>query len=292
MKDKVILITGSSTGLGKALAIKLAEQGAIVYASMRNLDKRTALESDSADVAAAINICQLDVQDTVSVNSCVERIIDEQGRIDVLINNAGAGFVRTTEQATEEDIQWVMELNFNGVVRCTKAVLPHMRTARQGHIVNISSVGGLVGQPFNEIYCAAKFAVEGYTESLASYVTPAFGINFTSVEPGGIQSEFANSALKQFQETGGMLDDEYMPWLQRYLGGAQARAATPEGAKVYQTSEQVADVVIANMVSDSPPIRVRTSEWSEEFTKLKTSADPDGKLSQAAMMDLLQELPA
>jgi NAD(P)-dependent dehydrogenase (short-subunit alcohol dehydrogenase family) len=82
-----------------------------------------------------------------------------------------------------------------------------------GHVLNISSVGGLVGQPFNEIYCAAKFAVEGYTEAMASYITPSFGINFTCVEPGGINTEFAPNVLKHVSKTGGMLEDEYLPIL-------------------------------------------------------------------------------
>ncbi|MEJ7528191.1 SDR family NAD(P)-dependent oxidoreductase, partial [Staphylococcus lugdunensis] len=85
-------------------------------------------------------------------------------------NNAGAGFVKTTELATDEEIMWQVNLNLMGVIRMTKAVLPTMRSQRDGRIINISSVGGLVGQPFNEIYCATKFGVEGYTESMASYV--------------------------------------------------------------------------------------------------------------------------
>jgi len=166
------------------------------------------------------------VQDSKSINQCVADIIAQDGKIDVLVNNAGAGFVRSTEQATEDEIQWVIDVNLTGVIRCTKAVLPHMRKARSGRVVNVSSVGGLVGQPFNELYCAAKFAVEGYTESLACYVQPNFNIQFTSIEPGGIATEFANNVLGQFASTGGMLEDEYKPILETYIGGAQKRAAS------------------------------------------------------------------
>ena len=143
---------------------------------MRDLGKQALL----ADAAAAKNldivIRQLDVEQTSSVEACIADMMATEGRIDVLVNNAGAGFVRSTEQATEDEIRRVMDVNFMGVVRCTKAVMPHMRAAASGHIVNISSVGGLVGQPFNEIYCAAKFAVEGYTEAMASYLEEGFGI--------------------------------------------------------------------------------------------------------------------
>lgn len=273
--SKVALITGTSSGLGISVAVKLAATGHKVYATMRNLEKRSKLLAAAQAASVSLELKQLDVQDKSSIQRCIDDVIEAEGSIDILINNAGAGFVRTTEQATEDEIRWVMDVNFMGVVRCTKAVLPHMRSARRGHIVNITSVGGLVGQPFNEFYCAAKFAVEGYTESLASYVQPNFNIHFTAVEPGGISSEFASSALKQFQSSGGMTDDEYRPILEKYIGGAGGRS---EG--LYQTPDQVADVVLDCLASSEPPIRVRTSEWAEGFCSLKTQADPTGRKQQ------------
>ena len=99
------------------------------------------------------------------------------------------------------------------------------RNQREGRIINISSVGGLVGQPFNEIYCATKFGVEGYTEAMASYVQPEFNIKFTLIEPGGIQSEFTNNVMAQLQSTGGLKDDEYKPILDSYLGGLKENMA-------------------------------------------------------------------
>jgi NAD(P)-dependent dehydrogenase (short-subunit alcohol dehydrogenase family) len=285
MTIKVALVTGSNSGLGASVCVKLAEQGYRVYASMRNLTKAQGLleiiESNGLDII----ICQLDVCHSESVNSCVTEILAAQGRIDVLVNNAGAGFIRSTEQASEEEIQWVMNLNFHGVVRCTKAVLPAMREARRGRIINISSIGGLVGQPFNEIYCAAKFAVEGYTESLASYLQPHFGIYFTAVEPAGIATEFANSAIKQMTNSGGVLDDPYQSLFNQYMVAARASATSIDGQGRYQTADQVADVVIECVVNPDPPIRIRSSEWAESFTKLKTQADPDGKKLQQKVID-------
>lgn len=268
---KVVVITGCSAGLGISIAVQAAQRGHIVYATMRTLDKSAKLEEAAKRANVALEILPLDVASSESVNACMEKIFAAQGRIDVLINNAGSGFVRSTEQASEEDIEWIMNVNFMGVVRTTKAVIAAMREARSGHIINISSVGGLVGQPFNEIYCASKFAVEGYTESLACYVQPTFGIKFTSVEPGGIRSEFANAALAHVQSTGGMLNDEYLPIIQKYIGGAQAR-----GESAYQSCDEVAEVVIQCMESENPPIRTRTSAWSNAFCELKTAADPDG----------------
>ncbi|WP_298259114.1 SDR family oxidoreductase [uncultured Litoreibacter sp.] len=278
--SKVILITGTSTGLGVSIAVQAAQAGHEVYATMRNLDKRATLDAAADAAGVTLNVLPLDVQDSATINAAVEEVIAKSGRIDVLINNAGAGFVRSTEQATEEDIQWVMDVNYMGVVRCTKAVMPHMRKQRSGHVLTVSSVGGLVGQPFNEIYCGAKFGVEGYMESMASYITPSFGIHFCVVEPGGIQSEFAASVLKQVEQSGGMLDDEYLPILQKYIGGAQSR----QNEGIYQTSDEVAAVVMECVNSDTPPIRKRTSDWAEAFCGLKTDLDPDGQKLQAQVV--------
>ena len=274
--SKITLITGTSTGLGIAIAVQAAQAGHTVYATMRDTAKRDLLDAAAAEAGVAIEVLQLDVQDAGSVGRAVQTVIERHGRIDVLINNAGMGYVRSLEQADEADIQKILDINYMGVVRCTKAVMPHMRQARAGHVINISSVGGLVGQPFNEIYCGAKFAVEGLTESMASYITPSFGIHFTAVEPGGIASEFANTVLTQITETGGMLKDEYLPILQKYVSGSQNRRDTG----IYQTADEVAAVVLQVMQAQTPPLRIRTSDWSEAFTKLKTGLDPDGLKQQ------------
>lgn len=282
--SKVVVITGCSAGLGISIAVQAAQQGHVVYATMRNLEKSAWLKEAAAAANVTLETLAMDVANSDSVNACVKQIYAEQERIDVLVNNAGSGFVRSTEQASEEDIEWIMNVNFMGVVRTTKAVIGAMREARSGHIINISSVGGLVGQPFNEIYCASKFAVEGYTESLACYVQPTFGVKFTCVEPGGIRSEFATAAFAHVQSTGGMLEDEYLPIIQKYIGGVQARGDT-----AYQSCDEVAQVVIQCMESDNPPVRTRTSDWSNKFCGLKTSADPDGlKLQQQVFNTFLK----
>lgn len=279
--QKNLLLTGCSTGLGISVAVQAAAAGFKVYGTMRNLEKRGALDAAAADAGVSVEVLRLDVQETASIEACVAEIIEADGKIDVLVNNAGVGFVRTTEQATEEDVAWVMDVNFHGVVRCTKAVLPHMRGRRSGRVVTVSSVGGLVGQPFNEIYCASKFAVEGYMEGLASYVGPSFDLHFSTVEPGGIVSEFANNALRHFTETGGMIEDEYRPVLEQYMATVQARGA----ADLYQTPDEVAAVVMECIQSDNPPVRVRTSEWGRDLCEFKTVGDPDGKKLQKKVVE-------
>lgn len=270
---RTLLVTGASGGLGLAIAVAAAQAGYRTYATMRDLSKAPALQAALAAAGATATILPLDVQDTASIEAAVAQMLAEAGQIDVLVNNAGAGFVRTLEQATEAEIDWVLDVNLKGVMRCTKAVLPAMRAARSGRVVTISSIGGLVGQPFNEIYCAAKFGVEGFIESLATYTGPAFGIHFTLVEPGGIASDFNANAMKQFTAGGGMRQDEYLPLLQTYVAGVQARAG--QGGS-YQTAEEVAAVVLATLADPTPPVRLRTSPWAEEITRLKTAADPDG----------------
>ncbi|MEO1518015.1 MAG: SDR family oxidoreductase [Bacteroidota bacterium] len=271
-----ILITGTSTGVGFESAILFAQNGFKVYASMRNLQKADKLKSRIAAENLDIDILALDVSDNASIEAAVNAVVAKDGKIDILLNNAGAGFAKTLEQASLEEVAWITDVNYLGVVRTTKAVLPFMREARSGHIINITSVGGLVGQPFNELYCGAKFAVEGFTEALATYVSAPFGIHFSVVEPGGIATEFMNNAVaKTVNEEGKMATGEYAPIFQKYLEGAQSRAGSGD-ASPYQTGKEVAEVILAVAQQDSPPLRVRTSQWAENMCKLKTQSDPDG----------------
>jgi len=275
--SKVILITGASTGIGLETAVQLAEQGHRVYASMRNLSKRALLDQEINKRKVKLRILQLDVQDEKSIAACIAEIISAEQRIDVLINNAGAGFIKPMEQASMEEIQQVMDVNFYGPVRCSKAVMPYMRKQKSGHIINVSSVGGIVGSPVNEIYCAAKFALEGLTESLATYLEPYFGINVSLIEPGGTITEFGNSLTEYFESTGGILNDDYKPLMEDYM--AYRSTFTEEfKEKAFQKPADIASVIIRCMNDPNPKVRYLTSEGTLAFTKLKTSLDPDGEL--------------
>lgn len=273
---KNVLITGTSTGVGFECAILFAQKGFKVYATMRNLAKADNLKEKITEGGLDIEILQLDVTDNSSIQQAVDVIISKDAKIDILINNAGAGFAKTLEQASLEEIDWVTDVNYTGVIRTTKAVLPHMRKSKSGHVINISSVGGLVGQPFNEFYCGAKFAVEGFTEALATYVSEPFGIDFSIVEPGGISTAFMNNAVaKTVNENGEMVTGEYAPIFKKYLEGAQNRAKNG-GPSPYQTGREVAEVILKVAKDENPPLRIRTSEWAEKLCQLKTEADPDG----------------
>lgn len=272
---KNILITGTSTGVGFESAILFAKNNYKVYATMRNLKKADALKSKIESENLDINIIPLDVTNIESIQSAVNKIIENDGRLDTLLNNAGAGFAKTTEEASIEEIKWVTAVNYLGVVYCTQAVLPFMRKQKSGQIISITSVGGLVGQPFNELYCGAKFAVEGYMEALATYVSDAFNIKISCVEPGGIATEFMTSAIGKTAVDGVFATGEYLPIFERYMAGNQKRASEST-EQVYQTGFEVAEVILKVAKTEKPPLRIRTSQWAENFCELKTKSDPDG----------------
>ena len=182
MQPQVILITGASSGFGKITAQMLSERGHIVYGTSRK---------PSEDMNQ-VKMLVVDVTNSFSVCQAVERILSEQGRIDVLINNAGIGIGGALELATEEEVNIQMNTNFFGVVNMCKAVLPSMRKARKGKIINISSIGGVMGIPYQGFYSASKFAVEGYSEALALEVHP-FHIKVCVVEPGDFNTGFTDN---------------------------------------------------------------------------------------------------
>lgn len=273
--NKNILITGTSSGVGLESAVLFAQNGYKVYATMRNINKAQVLNERIKKDDLNIVLLSLDVTDKQSIQTAINTIIEKDGKIDVLLNNAGAGFAKTTEQSSEEEIRWVTEVNYHGVVFCTQAVLPIMRKQKSGQIISVTSVGGLVGQPFNELYCGAKFAVEGYMEALATYVSDAFNIKISCVEPGGISTEFMKSAIGKTAVDGQFATGEYLPVFEKYMAGNQKRA-NESSESVYQTAIEVAEVILNVAQNENPPLRIRTSKWAEDFCRLKTQADPDG----------------
>jgi NAD(P)-dependent dehydrogenase (short-subunit alcohol dehydrogenase family) len=184
---RVWFITGSSTGFGRLLAEQVLAAGECVAATARNPASVSYLEQQFPGRAKAI---QLDVTNSKEVSAAVEQAISTFGHIDVLVNNAGYGLVAAQEEATEDEIRRQIETNVFGVIRVTRAVLPHMRKRRSGHIINMSSVAGLAGTPGFGYYNLTKFAVEGMSEALAIEVAP-LGIHVTAIEPGPFRTDFA-----------------------------------------------------------------------------------------------------
>lgn len=177
-QKKVILITGISSGFGKHTASLLAKEGHAVYGTNRN---------DSAETDPMVKVFHLDLLDNSSINKAVELVLDREGRIDVLINNAGMHTGGPLETLPEEFIRKQFETNFFGLVQLTQQILPVMRKQKSGTIINISSIGGLMGLPFQGFYSAAKYALEGFSEALRMEVKQ-FGIKVVVVNPGDFRT--------------------------------------------------------------------------------------------------------
>ncbi|MET8629707.1 SDR family NAD(P)-dependent oxidoreductase [Kitasatospora sp. NPDC004669] len=269
---KTVLITGTSSGIGLAAAIGAARAGWTTIATMRDTGKAEALLNAAAEagVADRIQVKRLDVTDPASIAACLDEVIAEHGRLDALVNNAGAAQVGTIELMSVDDVRAAMEVNFFGVVAATRAALPHLRATR-GRVITVTSVGGMVGQPFNEAYCAAKFAVEGFMESLAP-VAATVGVDVTVVEPGAVASEFvANIGL----DVPALLAaaGPYAPALQAYI------ARTQQSYGNAQTPAEAAAPIIDALTADHPAFRIQTSEWARDFVAT-TLADLDGSAVQ------------
>lgn len=193
---RVSLVTGASSGIGEATALRLLDAGHVVYAGARRVDRMAAL----ADKGVLVR--SLDVTDDDSMVALVDAIVAEQGRIDVLVNNAGYGSYGSVEDVPVSEGRYQLEVNLFGLARLTQLVLPHMRSAGRGTIVNISSIGGTLGEPLGAWYHASKFAVEGFSDSLRMEVRD-FGIDVVVVAPGAIKTEWIKIALDSAQKYSG-----------------------------------------------------------------------------------------
>ena len=267
----VLLITGTSTGIGRAAAVAAARAGHTVVATMRDLAKRAPLDAAARDAGVTLDVQSLDVTSPASIEECFAHIRSVHGRLDALLNNAGAGHVGTIEDESVQAVRDVMEVNFFGVVAVTKAALPLLRESG-GRLLTVSSVGGVVGQPFNEAYCAAKFAVEGFLESLTP-VAAALGVRVTVIEPGAVSTEFVANVGAAGSAPAD--DSPYRPLFDAYLARTAA-AFDPANA---QTPDGVAEVIVSVLADEHPAARVQPSEAARRFAGVKL-ADLDGSVVQ------------
>jgi NAD(P)-dependent dehydrogenase (short-subunit alcohol dehydrogenase family) len=204
----------------------------------------------AADAAGvAVEVLPLDVTDDDSVTSSIGTILDRHGGIDVFVNNAGVGFSGTLEELTTDDFRRSLDVNFLGVVRTTKAVLPSMRSAGGGRLIAVSSIAGVFGQPFNDAYCAAKFALEGLYEAL-SPVAATFGVHVSVVEAGPVSGNFR-------ERSGGVQErDTSSPFVQLWQ---RFSAIAERGYAAAETPEEVAGVIVAVASDPAPALRYQTS---------------------------------
>jgi NAD(P)-dependent dehydrogenase (short-subunit alcohol dehydrogenase family) len=192
-EQKVVLITGSASGIGKATAELLIKEGHIVYGGDIQFEKNKYLNSIGG------HALDMDVTDTLMIKAGVEKIIREQGRIDVLFNNAGFGLYAPMEETTEEDMRYQFEVNVFGVAYVTRAVLPYMREQKSGIILNTSSMGGKIYMPLGSWYHATKHAIEGWSDCLRLEVKE-FNIKVVIIEPGAINTNFGNVTTEYMQK--------------------------------------------------------------------------------------------
>ncbi|MFJ9817469.1 SDR family oxidoreductase [Streptomyces sp. NPDC101151] len=268
---RCVLITGTSSGIGLATAIAAARSGWRTVATLRDTARADGLRKAAADVGIELDIRQLDVTDETSVAAAVDGVIADYGRLDAVVNNAGAGHLGTLENDSVADVRQVMEVNFFGVLNVSRAALPHLR-ATCGRLVTVTSVGGVIGQPFNEAYCAAKFAVEGYMESLAP-VALTLGVSVSVVEPGAVASEFVNNV--GFDLETGITADPYSDALRRYIDRTVEQFM--DGSA--QSPAEAAEAVMEALSADRPAFRIQTSDWARAFIGTKL-ADADGSAVQ------------
>lgn len=238
--DRVVVITGAGSGIGRALALDLAKRGNRVAISDVNEE---GLERTRADVAALgvdVSAQPLDVSDRDAVYAWADAVERDLGAAHLVVNNAGVALAATLREVSDEDFEWLMNINFWGVVYGTRAFLPQLERQDAGHVVNISSVFGIIAFPHNGTYNAAKFAVRGYTEALRMELKLAGStVSATCVHPGGIKTNIARSARVYDEEAfgGGDVGDEF-----------EAMART--------TPEQCAEQILRGVQADAPRVLV------------------------------------
>jgi NAD(P)-dependent dehydrogenase (short-subunit alcohol dehydrogenase family) len=253
MSKPVALVTGGSSGIGESTARALLAKGFTVYAVARRTDRMAALASEGVHTFA------MDVTDDASMVAGIDRIVAEQGRIDVLVNNAGYGSYGAVEDVPIDEARRQFEVNVFGLARLVQLVTPHMRERRSGRIINISSIGGKFYEPFGAWYHATKFAVEGFSDSLRMELRP-FGIKVVLIEPGPIRTEWNEIARDSLLERSG--DGPYAEWA-RKAHGVMERFDEPERAS---TPEEVADKIVKAALAKHPAARYPVGRGARVIT--------------------------
>lgn len=264
-KTKAIFITGASSGIGRATAKRFRAEGWNVIATMRNVDDGQELLGDEGCL-----VTRLDLVDPASIASAVAAGIERFGAIDVLLNNAGYGAYGPLEGTPMDKLRRQMEVNFFGLVATMQAVLPSMRAAKSGTIINVSSVGGRMCYPLGGLYHSSKWAVEGLTEAISYELLP-LGIRVKLVEPGGVKTDFAG---RSFDFSNDESLAEYQPLVQALLA-AMANMDT----SAHQTPEEVAEVIFTAATDSSPRLRYVSGEGAKALLATRYKGDEEAFLA-------------
>jgi len=245
-ENKVAIVTGSSSGIGFETSVILARNGFHTYAAVRTLDKSQPLMDMSKKDGLSIQVIELDVSNDKSVKDAINKVLSENKRIDVVVNNAGYALAGSFEDLSMDEIKSQFETNFFGVIRVIQAILPTMRNQRNGRIVNVSSMGGRIAIPLDSAYHGTKFALEGVSESL-QYEVEQFGIKIIIIEPGAIKSNFFNN-LKMASKAQ-RPDSPYTQMMQKLNAGFSFMLENAPHPV------EVAKVILAAVTSEDPQLR-------------------------------------
>ncbi|WP_159470101.1 SDR family oxidoreductase [Dyadobacter sp. 3J3] len=262
---QTIFITGASTGLGKATALLFAKKGWQVIATMRNVQ-------DSAEWSSVDNIAilPLDVSNPEQITKVSKEAIEKFGPIDVVFNNAGYGLAGPLEGIEDEQLVRQLDTNLLGVIRVTKAFIEHFRANKKGLFITTTSIGGHIALPFNSVYHATKFALEGWSESMWYELKP-LGIGIKTVAPGGILTDFAGRSL----------DTGNHPAYQEELSSFISLLSSPERRKNYSTAEQIADVVYEAATDGTYQLRYIAGNDAKSFYALRKQLSDEEYMASA-----------
>jgi NAD(P)-dependent dehydrogenase (short-subunit alcohol dehydrogenase family) len=256
MKQKVILITGASSGIGYDTATRLAKQGHKVYGAARRIDKMQPLKE------LGVTPIKMDVTDDASMIAGVNAVMEAEGRIDVLVNNAGYGYFGAIENVSMEEARKQLEVNVFGLARLTQLVIPHMRQQGSGRIVNLASIAGKLALYFGGWYHVSKFAVEGFSDALRMELKP-FGIDVVIIEPGGIRTEWGVIAADHLAES-----SKGTVYEQAALNEANAMKYTYTRAKLLSNPSVIAKAICKGVNRRHPKARYRTGMGSHSLVFL------------------------
>ncbi len=270
----VWLVTGCSTGIGREIALAALRQGYKVGVSARRLDSVADIVAEFPESAIAL---QLDVTVEAQRATAVNKMLAQFGRFDVLVNNAGYGYLSSIEEGDEQQIRAMFETNFFGLLALTQAVLPHLRRQRSGHIVNISSQAGVMANPGTGFYSSSKYAVEGLTEALYKELAP-LGIKVTAVQPGPFRTDWAGRSMQ--------LGDNSIADYAEHVGSRVSMISQIDGQ---QPGDPVraANAVLQLVAMEQPPAKlllgsVVLDSYREKLQELAESIDRWEALTRSA----------
>jgi len=281
-KKVVAVVTGSSSGIGFETSLLLAKNGFFTYATMRNIDKSDAIIDLKLKEKLPLEVLKLDVTNDKSVKEAIEKIINEQERIDVLVNNAGYALVGPLEELSIQEFKEQFETNLFGVIRVIQEILPIMRKQRHGTIVNISSLAGRIGFPLTSAYVSSKFALEGLSESIA-YEVEQFGIKVILIEPGVIKTNFdknlkiAKKASNNTTTNGS--NSPYADITEKRIAGFKPRFESGS------SSIEVAKVILKSVTSKNPPSELRFMVGDDAFKLMEIRKNKSDKEFRKLVME-------